>query len=254
MRLSLLIAVCFRAVTKKIAETIGGDVKKTEAELLSTFLGVRVDQKASSLSDIIGGLKVEKEEHPQRQPSRAQMVRAALEKSSQSVRPQRFTRRERKPTEVSIVDLFGATPLNIFERASTAIDPCTTWSSLEKKELRLAVTHPPRNYFEKMALWTEQGKVWKFPIDNEQGWEEEHKTDFTEHVMLEMHLDWCPQKGPIRHFMELVCVGLSKNNFLSAKEKRDHLIWYKEYFEGKKDMLGELLTLGDTNEEKKVEA
>lgn len=171
-------------------------------------------------------------------------------------RPQKsaFPRRERKPKEFSSVDLFGGTPLNIFEKVSTAIDPCTTWSKLAKRELKLTVTHPPRNYFEKMALWTDQGKVWKFPIDNEQGWDEEHKTDFTEHVMLEMHLDWCPQKGPIRHFMELVCVGLSKNNFLSAKEKKDHIMWYKGYFEEKKDLLGELLTLGQEIEQKKIEA
>lgn len=101
---------------------------------------------------------------------------------------------------------------------------------------------------EKMILWTDQGKIWKFPIDNEQGMDVEKQTDFTEHIMLDMHLEgWCPTKGPIRHFMELVCVGLSKNNFLSAQEKKDHIMWYKEYFEAKKDALGSLLTLGITD-------
>lgn len=96
-----------------------------------------------------------------------------------------------------------------------------------------------------MIMWTDQGKAWKFPIDNEQGMDEEKQTDFTEHVMLEMHLEnWCPTRGPIRHFMELVCVGLSKNNFLTAKDKKDHIMWYKDYFESKRDVLGELLTLG----------
>ena len=100
-------------------------------------------------------------------------------------------------------------------------------------------------FAEKMILWTEQGKVWKFPIDNEQGMELEKNTDFTEHVLLDMHLDgWCPTRGPIRHFMELVCVGLSKNCFLSAQEKRDHILWYREYFESKSDVLGDLLKLG----------
>jgi small subunit ribosomal protein S31 len=96
-----------------------------------------------------------------------------------------------------------------------------------------------------MILWTDQGKIWKFPIDNEQGMDVEKQTDFTEHVLLEMYIeDWCPKKGPVRRFMELVCVGLSKNNFLSAQEKRDHLNWYKEYFVSKADILGDLLTLG----------
>lgn len=147
--------------------------------------------------------------------------------------------------KVVSVNLFGSEPLNIFEKVNDTFDACQTWADLEKRELRLAVTHPPRNYFEKMALWTEQGKIWKFPIDNEQGWEEEHNTDFTEHIVLEMHLDdWCPTKGPVRHFMELVCVGLSKNNFLTAMEKKDHIMWYQGYFEEKKETLGELMTLG----------
>lgn len=100
-----------------------------------------------------------------------------------------------------------------------------------------------------MAQWTDQGKVWKFPIDNEQGMDLEKQTDFTEHIMLDMHLeDWCPSRGPVRHFMELVCVGLSKNNFLSAEEKKDHILWYKQYFEEKKENLGELMSLGIADE------
>lgn len=191
------------------------------------------------------------------------MIRAALPKSSRPDRQQQLfkkrpldnTRRDKRSIEGAVVDLFSGTPLNIFERASTVSDICETWSRLEKNDLKLAVTHPPRNYFEKMALWTEQGKIWKFPIDNEQGWDVEHQTDFTEHVMLETHLEgWCPNKGPIRHFMELVCVGLSKNNFLSAKEKYEHIMWYKGYFEEKKDALGELLTVGIEDNSSEVDS
>jgi len=46
---------------------------------------------------------------------------------------------------------------------------CSTWAALEQRELKQAITSPPSNYFEKMILWTDQGKLWKFPIDNEQG-------------------------------------------------------------------------------------
>jgi small subunit ribosomal protein S31 len=96
-----------------------------------------------------------------------------------------------------------------------------------------------------MIRWTEEGKLWKFPINNEQGWEEEIETDFSEHVLLEMHLEgWCPESGPVRHFMELVCVGLSKNHYYSAKEKKDHIMWYQSYFEEKKELLGDLMTMG----------
>jgi small subunit ribosomal protein S31 len=116
------------------------------------------------------------------------------------------------------------------------------WNDLVERELKLTVTHPPANHFEKMILWTEQDKLWKFPIDNEQGMDEEAKVYFTEHIFLEQHLEaWCPTKGPIRHFMELVCVGLSKNYHCSAQEKLDHINWFKEYFEGKKEILASVI-------------
>lgn len=106
-----------------------------------------------------------------------------------------------------------------------------------------------------MVHWTEQGKLWKFPIDNEQGRDEEMKVDFSEHVLLDMYLDgWCPPSGPIRHFMELVCVGLGKNHWLTAKEKKDHIFWYRQYFEQKQDMLGDLLTMGMEKQQPKIEA
>lgn len=61
---------------------------------------------------------------------------------------------------------------------------------------------------------------------------------FTEHVFLDEHLDaWCPSKGPVRNFMDLVCVGLSKNPYLTVQQKQEHIEWYKHYFEEKKDIL-----------------
>ena len=55
---------------------------------------------------------------------------------------------------------------------------------------------------------------------------------FHEHVFLERHLEpWCPPKGPIRHFMELVCVGLQKNPYMTVEKKLGHINWFKDYFE-----------------------
>ena len=36
--------------------------------------------------------------------------------------------------------------------------------------------------------------------------------------------------GPVRHFMEMVVTGLSKNPHYSAMEKREHVQWYRGYF------------------------
>lgn len=51
-----------------------------------------------------------------------------------------------------VVNLFGAEPLGIFEKASTSKDILETWSKLEQRELKLSTTHPPKNYFGKAQL------------------------------------------------------------------------------------------------------
>ncbi|KAJ4441737.1 hypothetical protein ANN_11595, partial [Periplaneta americana] len=72
------------------------------------------------------------------------------------------------------------------------------------------------------------------------GQDEESKVYFTEHVFLEHLLDpWCPKKGPVRHFMELVCVGLSKNPYITVQMKMEHIHWFRDYFQQKKQVLEE---------------
>lgn len=151
------------------------------------------------------------------------------------------------------VNLFGGEkPLGIFkpsDMSGTSIQPddiLSTWSRLQERELKLAVTHPPSNYFQKMALWTEQGKLWQFPIDNEQGMYGEAAVSFTEHIFLDQHLaGWCPSKGPVRHFMELVCVGLSKNPYYTVQQKIDHINWFRQYFDEKREVLQKVIVQQD---------
>jgi len=149
-----------------------------------------------------------------------------------------------KKGHTGFIDLWNGKPSPIFENMETTspnIPKLKTWTALEQKELKALTTYPPTNVFQEHILWTEQGKLWKFPIDNEQGMEEENHVHFSEHVFMERHLKgWCPKSGPIRHFMELVCVGLSKNPYLTVEEKIRHIMWYKEYFESKQDLLQEI--------------
>lgn len=106
-----------------------------------------------------------------------------------------------------------------------------------------------------MALWTDQGKLWKFPIDNEQGLDKESNVYFTDHIFTEQYLeDWCPKKGPVRNFMELVCVGLSKNPYLSIDEKKEHINWFRNYFEEKKTILQNIMIEhAETSKPKEIE-
>lgn len=158
--------------------------------------------------------------------------------------PRKFEE-DRAPLEHKKIDLFGATPLGIFTKSEYVEEPKEvkneTWEYLYQRDLKIAITHPPTNYFQEMIQWTDQGKLWKFPIDNEQDLETEKDVYFTEHIFLEKHLEgWCPSKGPIRHFMELVCVGLSKNSYMTVEKKKGHIEWYKNYFEDKKTLLKEV--------------
>lgn len=69
------------------------------------------------------------------------------------------------------VYVFGGTSLDIFGAGNLIEhqDSLKTWNNFVQHEFRLNMSYAPRNYFEKMAYWTEEGKIWKFPIDNEQG-------------------------------------------------------------------------------------
>jgi len=70
------------------------------------------------------------------------------------------------------INLWNGKPSQIFENmnvVSSNIPELKTWAALEQRELKALTTCPPANIFQELILWTEQGKLWKFPIDNEQG-------------------------------------------------------------------------------------
>uniref|UniRef100_A0A182WE11 Small ribosomal subunit protein mS31 n=1 Tax=Anopheles minimus TaxID=112268 RepID=A0A182WE11_9DIPT len=271
--------------TRKVASALGGDAKRTESELLSKLLGTTSPSAAgeSNLTDIITGMVVDKNKkkgQSESDPTRSTLVKKSIDsKRAKQWRPtddgdtqsrsgaspkERYERKRASPKQPpqtpggpGSVKLFDEEPLGIFTDLASlkeSPDMLRTWQKLNERELRLAVTHPPSNYFQKMALWTDQGKLWKFPINNEQGREEEAQVPFTEHVFLEEHLEsWCPKKGPIRHFMELVCVGLSKNHYITAREKRDHLDWFRDYFEQKKEVLKDIIVAESGGKSKEID-
>ncbi|XP_017098326.2 small ribosomal subunit protein mS31 [Drosophila bipectinata] len=258
---------------KNIASMLGtseSEKKQTESELLAKLLGhgnesapaasgdaqaadsapAASSEKDLNLSDLIVGMKIDRRQQPQDEQTRGEYVRRSLasrpkpkHSDRQQQRPQRHIKREAESFTGS-VNLYGGDGLGIFKdtQLPSSTDILTTWSQLSERELSLHAAHPPANYFEQMVLWTDQKKVWRFPINNEQDWTDEVDVDFSEHIFLEQHLeDWCPDKGPIRHFMELVCVGLSKNPYVTAQEKKDHILWFRDYFEAKKDILKDLM-------------
>lgn len=82
-----------------------------------------------------------------------------------------------------------------------------------------------------------------FWIENSvSGLDDELQTSFTEHIFLQEYIEsWCPKKGAVHNFMELICIALSKNPYLSVQQKHDHLDWYRNYFDEKRDILQRII-------------
>jgi len=133
-----------------------------------------------------------------------------------------------------LVDLQSGSPLGIFSGPTEQpadSGAVATWRACQARELSVISVPAPRNAIEEMVLWTKQGKLWHFPVDNEQGLDYTNDP-FYNHVFLEHHLEsWCPRAGPIRHFMETVCLGLSKNPYVTSEKKVETIKWFQEYFE-----------------------
>jgi small subunit ribosomal protein S31 len=68
--------------------------------------------------------------------------------------------------------------------------------------------------------------------------EEEKGVGFHEHVFLS-HLIRDFPTGPIRHYMELVVAGLSKNPYISVSEKHGHIEWYRDFLADKQKLIEE---------------
>ncbi|XP_018547843.1 28S ribosomal protein S31, mitochondrial [Lates calcarifer] len=141
--------------------------------------------------------------------------------------------------------LLSGKRLNIFSPTtdkdveSTPARP-TLWDVDFANQLSMSIDHMPRNGLEEMIQWTKEGKMWSYPINNEDGLEEEASVPFHEHIFLEKHLEeGFPRQGPVRHFMELVVAGLSKNPHLTVQQKKEHISWFRDYFHQKEDVLKE---------------
>ncbi|EFO26442.1 hypothetical protein LOAG_02047 [Loa loa] len=129
--------------------------------------------------------------------------------------------------------------LNIFKIADIPKlkdDSMKQWCEWDKNAAAIwNSSFGPANAFEEMIELTEQGKMWPYPIDNEYQIGEEEDVDFYDHIFLDKYLAQynLPEEGPVTQFMELVCVGLSKNPYMSVKKKHAHLDWFANYFKEK---------------------
>ncbi|XP_035479977.2 28S ribosomal protein S31, mitochondrial [Scophthalmus maximus] len=136
------------------------------------------------------------------------------------------------------LDIFS--PTTGEDEVDFAVARPTLWDMDYANWLSNSINLMPRNGLEEMIQWTKEGKMWQYPINNEIGLEEEASVPFHEHIFLDKHLkEGFPSQGPVRHFMELVVAGLSRNPYLTVQQKREHISWFRDYFQQKEDVLKE---------------
>ncbi|KAE8627227.1 hypothetical protein XENTR_v10006912 [Xenopus tropicalis] len=233
------------AAVSAVAESLPSNKKQIESELLQQLRKheqeTDAQKKGDSLSNIISDMKVKK--HPEFRTSSWHSNQIRFDEDGRGYTHDRGVTQEL--AGVRRRGLYTGRRLNIFPVFADPEQPTGTemfpslWDVELANEIASASEQPPRNGFEEMIRWTKEGKLWTFPIDNEAGLDEEQKVEFHEHIFLDKYLEDFPKQGPIRHFMELVVCGLSKNPYLSVKQKREHIEWYRDYFQQKEDILKE---------------
>lgn len=105
------------------------------------------------------------------------------------------------------------------------------WDAFHRYDLQNCHIKLPRNGFEELIQLTEEGKLWRYPIDNEQGLDEEKQVPFEDHIFFDDLLEEFPKNENIRTFMKSVFLGLSKNHWMTVNRKHEIIRFYKDYFE-----------------------
>ncbi|XP_015339724.1 28S ribosomal protein S31, mitochondrial isoform X1 [Marmota marmota marmota] len=226
-----------------VADSLPFDKQTTKSELLRQLHQHEEDSRAqkdrekTKISNILSDMKIAKSAMA-RLSTRPEHQIQFDEGSDHSLSQEKTADLKKRK------NLFKGKRLNIFdietfsEKAPETETSPSIWDVEFAKQLAAVNEQPYQNGFEEMIQWTKEGKLWEFPVDNEAGFDDDG-SEFHEHIFLDKHLEGFPKQGPIRHFMELVTCGLSKNPYLSVKQKVEHIEWFRNYFKEKRDILKE---------------
>ena len=235
------------AAASAIADSLPFDKQMTKSELLKQLQQREEDSRAQkdgerpkiSFTNIISDMKVARSATARVSPRPVHQIQ--FDEGTDDFVGQEKAADLRKSFRKNI---FKGKRLNIFElKAVTEEAPETEaapslWDVEFSKQLAAVNEQPFQNGFEEMIQSTKEGKLWEFPTNNEAGFDDDG-SEFHEHIFLDKYLEDFPKQGPIRHFMELMTCGLSKNPYLSVKQKVEHIEWFRNYFNEKRDILKE---------------
>ncbi|XP_008847346.1 28S ribosomal protein S31, mitochondrial isoform X2 [Nannospalax galili] len=232
------------AAASAVAESLPFDRQTTKSELLKQLQQHEEESRAQqerekskiSFSNIISDMKIAK-------PSSTRVSRRPEHQIQFDEESDNLLDKEKTTDRRKGKNIFKGKRLNIFDiksftdEAPEPVSP-SLWEIEFAKQLATVNEQPIENGFEEMIQWTKEGKLWEFPLNNEASFDDDG-SEFHEHIFLDKHLEGFPKQGPIRHFMELVTCGLSKNPYLSVKQKVEHIEWFRNYFNEKRDILKE---------------
>ncbi|XP_048389297.2 28S ribosomal protein S31, mitochondrial [Stegostoma tigrinum] len=232
-----------------VASSMPYNKKQIESELLKQLRKHEMETESqkngdtSNIGDIIADMKIGK--RPGARAAIRSVSQIRFDDDGQGYIPDRGVASEFNAMR-NRKGLFTGKKLNIFpihagdsEDVPEAVSLPSLWDTELANQIAAATEQLPRNGFEEMIRWTNEGKLRQFPIDNEAGLEAEEGVEFHEHIFLEKHLKGFSEQGPVRHFMELVVNGLSKNPYLTVRQKTEHIEWFRQYFHEKEDFLRE---------------
>uniref|UniRef100_A0A2D4PCP6 Small ribosomal subunit protein mS31 n=1 Tax=Micrurus surinamensis TaxID=129470 RepID=A0A2D4PCP6_MICSU len=225
------------AAASAVASSLPFDKQKTTSELLHLVKKHKEEMNAHKLSDlskIMASMKIRRKPIKQKAFPASSQIACDEDEDGNMAHISEISRIKR--------NLYSGERLQIFTPKSEGAHKTDTVAIPTIWDLEFAKTitsnFSPQNGFEEMIQWTKEGKLWEFPINNEVGLEVD--AEFYEHIFLDKHLADFPKEGPIRHFMELVACGLSKNPYLSVKQKVEHIQWFRDYFKEKEQLLKEI--------------
>ncbi|XP_013908273.1 PREDICTED: 28S ribosomal protein S31, mitochondrial [Thamnophis sirtalis] len=230
------------AAASAVASSLPFDKEKTTSELLHLVKKHKEEMNAHKIADLskfMASMKIRRKPMKRKAFKASSEIECDEDEDGNMAHIKEISRIKRNLYSGERLQIFtpkseGARKTGVLKR----FDMPTIWDLEFAKTLTSNFSLPPQNGFEEMIQWTNEGKLWEFPINNEVGLEDD--AEFYEHIFLDKHLADFPKEGPIRHFMELVTCGLSKNPYLSVKQKVEHIQWFRDYFKEKEELLKEI--------------
>ncbi|KAI0988578.1 hypothetical protein GJ496_011414 [Pomphorhynchus laevis] len=134
-------------------------------------------------------------------------------------------------------------PLNIFNNDKSPgekYEQLAFWKAFDEYKIDILNKTKPNNSWEELIELTNEGKIWHFPINNEQGVDNDKLDSFDEHLLfneneLIQNDPWISKNSVVKELLELLILGLSRNHYMTVSEKQNHFNWFIDYLKSKRE-------------------